>query len=146
MRGDNVQRQNQGPLVMVIDDSLTMRTILQTSLRRAGFAVVSYADGVQALEDLRTHRHPQPDVLLLDIGLPKLDGYTLARLFTGEAVREPPLIIMLSGRTGIVDRLKGRLAGAQAYLTKPVRQEEVLDCVRMLLANRAAPQSGAVHG
>jgi len=58
-------------LVMIIDDSLTVRKIMETSLKREGFAFVSYPDGIEALRALNDARHPIPDLVLLDIGLPK---------------------------------------------------------------------------
>ena len=61
-------------LVMIIDDSLTVRKIMETSLKREGFASVSYPDGIEALRALNERRHPIPDLVLLDIGLPKMDG------------------------------------------------------------------------
>src|SRR5260370_10518577 len=69
-------------LVMIIDDSLTVRKIMETTLKREGFASVSYPAAIEALRALNEHRHPVPDLVILDIGLPKLDRYEVARQLT----------------------------------------------------------------
>jgi twitching motility two-component system response regulator PilG len=66
-------------LVMIIDDSLTVRKIIETSLKREGFESVSYPDGIEAIRALNEKRHRTPDLVILDIGLPKMDGYEVAR-------------------------------------------------------------------
>lgn len=116
-------------LVMVIDDSLTVRKIIETSLRREGINSVSYSDGIEALRALNERRHPIPDLVILDIGLPKMDGYEVARHLKTKQQLGNTTIIMLSGRDGVIDRLKGRLAGAKDYITKPFRTQEVMSVV-----------------
>lgn len=66
-------------LVMVIDDSLTVRKILEASLQRAGLGVSTFADGLEAMHALTHHTTPVPQLVLLDVGLPKVNGYTVAR-------------------------------------------------------------------
>ena len=116
-------------LVMIIDDSLTVRKIIETSLRREGIASVSYADGIEALRALSEKRHSVPDLVILDIGLPKMDGYEIARHLKAKPQLSNTVIIMLSSRDGVIDRLKGRLVGAKDYLTKPFRTQEVMSVV-----------------
>lgn len=115
-----------GSLVMIVEDSPTTRKILEVILRRAGIHYESYADGLAALGALQQPGHPVPDVLLLDIGLPKIDGYTIARLVKSQPRFNATAIIMLTAYDGVLDHIKGRLAGATAYLTKPLRSQEVL--------------------
>ncbi|GER85149.1 MAG: response regulator [Thermogemmatispora sp.] len=122
-------------LVMVIDDSLTVRKIIETSLRREGFDYVSYPDGIQALEALTKHKHRVPDLVILDIGLPKMDGYEIARILRTKPQFGNTIIVMLSGRDGVIDRLKGRLAGAKDYLTKPFRTQDVISVVQAHLGS-----------
>ncbi len=112
-------------LVMIIDDSLTVRKIMETSLKREGFASVSYPDGIEALRALNERRHPIPDLVLLDIGLPKMDGYEVARHLKTKQQFGNTTIVMISQRDGMIDRLKGRLAGAKDYITKPFKTQEV---------------------
>ena len=116
-------------LVMIIDDSLTVRKIMETSLKREGFASVSYPDGIEALRALNERRHPIPDLVLLDIGLPKMDGYEVARHLKTKQQFGNTTIVMISQRDGMIDRLKGRLAGAKDYITKPFKTKEVMTIV-----------------
>ena len=113
-------------LVMIIDDSLTVRKIIETSLKREGIPSVSYCDGVEALRALHEQRCPIPDLVILDIGLPKMDGYEVARHLKTKQQFGNTVIIMLSRRDGVIDRLKGRLAGAKDYITKPFRTQDVI--------------------
>ena len=120
-------------LVMIIDDSLTVRKIIETSLKREGIECVSYEDGIEALRALSEKRHPVPDLVILDIGLPKMDGYEIARRLKTKQQFGNTTIIMLTGKDGVIDRLKGRLAGAKGYITKPFRTQEVMAVVHSYL-------------
>ncbi len=117
-------------LVMVIDDSLPVRKIIETSLRREGLACVSYPDGIEALRALAEGRQPVPDLVILDVGLPKMDGYEIARRLKTKPQFAHSTIIMLSGRDGVIDRLKGRLSGAKDYITKPFKTQEVISVIQ----------------
>ena len=120
-------------LVMVIDDSLVVRTILDTCLRRSGYEVKCFEDGLQALGRLNTREARIPDLILIDLGLPRLDGYEIIRLLKARPALENTVLVILSARDGILDRVKGRLVGAHAYLTKPFRTQTILEVVRMYL-------------
>jgi twitching motility two-component system response regulator PilG len=120
-------------LVMVIDDSLTVRKIIETSLKREGIRSVSFPDGVEALRALHERRCDVPDLVILDIGLPRMDGYEVARFFKTKTQFNNTVIVMLSKRDGVIDRLKGRLAGAKDYITKPFRTQEVISVVHAYL-------------
>jgi twitching motility two-component system response regulator PilG len=111
---------------MVIDDSLTVRKIVETSLRRAGIQTWCYADGIEALGALTNPQHPIPDLLILDINLPKMNGYEIARKIKNKKQFNKVVIIMLTSKDGLIDRLKGRLSGAASYMTKPFRTQELL--------------------
>lgn len=120
-------------LVMVIDDSPTVRKVVETCLKREGFAVAAFADGIAALQSLT---HPQariPDLVVLDIGLPKMDGYEIARRLKTKPQFSNTIIIMLSRRDGIIDRLKGRLAGAREYLIKPFKTQDFINVIESYL-------------
>jgi len=122
--------------ILVIDDSLTVRTILRVGLTREGFEVDCYPDGIAALGVLYAPDCLLPDLIILDIVLPKLDGYELAlRLRKMPSLMHTP-ILMLSCRSSVLDRLKGRLAGATVYLTKPFRMAQVVEAARTQLALR----------
>lgn len=126
-----------GKLVMIIDDSLTVRKIMETSLKREGFESVSYSDGIEALKALTQPGGRIPDLVILDIGLPKMNGYEIARRLKTKQQYNNTVIIMLTGRDGVLDRLKGRLAGAKEYITKPFRTQEVMSVVQSHLGIQA---------
>lgn len=126
-----------GKLVMIIDDSLTVRKIIETSLKREGFESVSYGDGIEAMKALTAPDVRIPDLVILDIGLPKMNGYEIARRLKTKQQYNNTVIIMLTGRDGMLDRLKGRLAGAKDYITKPFRTQEVMSIVHSHLGVQA---------
>lgn len=123
-------------MVLVIDDSLTVRKILETSLLRAGFAASSFPDGIQAMQALTEGRVPIPDAIILDIGLPKMDGFAVARALKRQRAFKRAIIIMLSGHDSYIDKLRGRLAGANTYLTKPFQPAKMLEVLCTQLVSR----------
>jgi DNA-binding response OmpR family regulator len=117
--------------IMVIDDSPTVRKIIETCLRREEFDVRSFADGVEAMRWITNDSEARvPDLVLLDIGLPKMDGYEVARRLKAKPAFNNTIIIMLSKRDGVIDRLKGRLAGAKDYITKPFKTQELIAVIQ----------------
>lgn len=116
--------------VMVIDDSLVIRQILETCLQRAGYEVRSFPDGVEALRWLAAPAARLPALILVDLGLPKFDGYEVIRHLRAKPAFAQTVFVIVSRRDGVLDRLKGRLAGAHAYLTKPFQTGEVLTVVQ----------------
>ena len=116
-------------LVMVIDDSATVRKIVETCLSREGFEVESFQDGVDAIRWLAGPQARVPDLVILDIGLPKMDGYEVARRLKTKPQFSSTVIVMLSRRDGVIDKLKGRLAGAKDYLTKPFKTQELISVI-----------------
>jgi twitching motility two-component system response regulator PilG len=121
-------------LVMIVEDSQTVRKIIETSLRREGFDYVSYADGIEAMTAIADGNLQQiPDLVVLDIGLPKMDGYEFARRLKAKTQFNNTVIIMLTNRDGVIDRLKGRLAGAKEYITKPFKTQDVIAAVETYL-------------
>jgi twitching motility two-component system response regulator PilG len=128
LKGDTEREESDmSKLVMIIDDSLTVRKIVETSLRREGFDSVSYCDGIEALRAITEQRMKRiPDLVILDIGLPKMDGYEFARRLRTKPQFNNTVIVMLTSRDRVIDRLKGRLAGAKDYITKPFKTQEVI--------------------
>lgn len=118
------------PLIMVIDDSDTVRKIIQTCLGREGFPVVVFNDGIEAMKWLSQPDSRIPHLVILDIGLPKMDGYEVARHFKAKPQFQSTIIIMLSRRDGVIDRLKGRLVGAKEYITKPFQTQVITAVVK----------------
>jgi len=113
-------------LVMVIDDSATVCKIIETCLRREGFEVKTFNDGVEAVRWLTEPQSPIPDLVLLDIELPKMDGYEVARRLKTKQRFHDTVIVMLSRRDGVIDRLKGRLVGAKDYISKPFKTQDII--------------------
>jgi twitching motility two-component system response regulator PilG len=116
--------------IVVIDDSLTVRKIVATVLRREGYDTRAFQDGIEALRWFAEPGSRTPDVVLVDIGLPKMDGYNVIRTLKARARFAHTTCIVLSGRDGMVEKLKARLAGAALYLTKPFTTQALLAAVR----------------
>ncbi|HWS83229.1 MAG TPA: response regulator [Ktedonobacteraceae bacterium] len=125
-------------LVMVIDDSTTVRKIIETCLGRQGFQVLGFPDGVEAMRWLMEPTSRVPDLVLLDIGLPKMDGYEVARRLKIKPQFSNTVIVMLSRRDGMIDRLKGRLAGAKDYITKPFKTQDIISVTESYLGMPAS--------
>jgi len=116
-----------GIKVLVIDDSKTIRRTAETLLAKAGCQVITAADGFEALGRVVDDR---PDLIFVDIMMPRLDGYqTCALIKNNAALRRTP-VIMLSSKDGLFDRAKGRMVGAEQYLTKPFTRDELLGAIR----------------
>jgi CheY-like chemotaxis protein len=123
----------QNKFILVIDDSATVRKIVEICLGREGFGIKGFPDGVEALHWLTASPTRIPDLVWLDIGLPKMDGYEVARHFKANPQFANTVIAMLTRRDGLIDRLKGRLAGAKVYMTKPIKTQDVVFVTRSLL-------------
>jgi twitching motility two-component system response regulator PilG len=129
-------------LVMVIDDSPTVRKIVEVSLRREGLEVVSFPDGIEALRAVTNRQLDRvPDLVVLDIDLPKMNGYEIARYLRSKPQWSRTVIVILSRHDGVIDRLKARLAGTQAYLTKPFTTQMIVDVVNNSLGLPSSPSS-----
>jgi twitching motility two-component system response regulator PilG len=117
------------PLVMLIDDSAPVRKIIEVSLARVGIATVAFADGLSAMQALARNDVGVPNLLLLDIGLPKMDGYEVAQILRSNRAFEHTIILMLTGRDGVTNRLRSRMVGARGYITKPFKVSDVVRTV-----------------
>lgn len=115
--------------VMLIDDSMAVRRVIQASFSRVGVPVAAYPDGIAAITALTRGEVVVPDVLLLDIGLPRMDGYEVARILRGNADCQHTVIVMLTGRDGVLDRVRSRMVGARGFISKPFRVSEVVQTV-----------------
>lgn len=118
--------------IVVIDDSLTVRKILETGLGRAGYDATSYADPAEALRHLLDPGNPVPDLLLVDIGLPKIDGFDVLRYLRANWRYTNVPAYVISHRDGVLDRVKARLAGANGYIVKPFKIQDVVALLRQL--------------
>jgi DNA-binding response OmpR family regulator len=119
--------------VAIIDDSVVVRKIVETSMSRSGIPCLSFCDGYEALRAFRTDMQRPPDLVFLDINLPRVDGYDLLRLLRSHPGFDEMAIVILSSRDSVLDRVKCRLAGARAYLIKPFRTQDLLAMVATYL-------------
>lgn len=117
----------QGLRVMVIDDSKTIRRTAETLLKREGAEVVTATDGFEALAKIADQR---PQIIFVDIMMPRLDGYQTCALIKNNQVFKHTPVIMLSSKDGLFDRARGRLVGSDQYLTKPFTKDTLLTAVR----------------
>ena len=128
--------------IMVIDDSKTIRRTAETLLSREGFDVITAQDGYEALGLAVRHR---PDLVFVDIMMPRLDGYqTCALIKRHPDFRRIP-VVLLSSKDGLFDRAKGRLVGSERYLTKPFTREELLEAVSAFAAEREQAAAETAH-
>ena len=124
-----------GIKVMVIDDSNTIRRSAEIFLAQAGCQVVLAEDGFDALSKIADHA---PDLIFVDIMMPRLDGYQTCALIKKNPRLKATPVIMLSSKDGLFDRARGRLAGSDEYLTKPFTKESLLRSVANYTNGRPA--------
>jgi twitching motility two-component system response regulator PilG len=113
--------------VMVIDDSKTIRRTAETLLKKEGCNVVTATDGFEALAKIADEK---PDIIFVDIMMPRLDGYQTCALIKNNQVFKQTPVIMLSSKDGLFDRARGRIVGSDQYLTKPFTKDELLGAIR----------------
>jgi len=116
-----------GLKVMVIDDSKTIRRTAETLLKKEGCEVVTATDGFEALAKIADEK---PDIIFVDIMMPRLDGYQTCALIKNNQVFKRTPVVMLSSKDGLFDRARGRIVGSDQYLTKPFTKDELLGAIR----------------
>ncbi len=112
---------------MVIDDSNTIRRSAEIFLKQTGCEVILAEDGFDALSKIASQ---MPDLIFVDIMMPRLDGYQTCSLIKRNSRFKSTPVIMLSSKDGVFDRARGRMVGSDQYLTKPFTQESLVDAVR----------------
>ena len=128
--------------VMVIDDSNTIRRTAETLLVKAGCDVVTAVDGFDSLAKIVD---TEPDIIFVDIMMPRLDGYqTCALIKNNEQFKSIP-VIMLSSKDGLFDKAKGRIVGADEYLTKPFSKSELLSVLEKFIVKDANADQAATE-
>jgi twitching motility two-component system response regulator PilG len=120
--------------IMVIDDSKTIRRTAETLLKKVGCTVITATDGFDALAKIADSN---PDIIFVDIMMPRLDGYQTCALIKNNSAFKSTPVIMLSSKDGLFDKAKGRIVGSDQYLTKPFSKDELLSTIR-----NHAPQNG----
>jgi twitching motility two-component system response regulator PilG len=139
-----VPEQNplSGVKVMVIDDSNTIRRSAEIFLLQAGCTVILAEDGFDALAKITDH---QPDLVFVDIMMPRLDGYQTCALIKKNAKFQGTPVIMLSSKDGLFDRARGRMVGSDQYLTKPFTKDSLLKTVVTHVSRTASPVAAAAR-
>ncbi len=116
----------KGRKILVVDDSATVRKLISGKLEKSGHEVICAADGIDALEKIKEF---VPDLILLDIMMPQLDGYQVCKLIRGNAATKDVPVIMISGKDGFFDKVRGRMVGTTGYITKPFGPETLMKTV-----------------
>lgn len=137
IRLDEIERQTEvhdampkGKTILVVDDSPTVRKLIAGKLEKCGHEVFCSNDGVEAMDLLKGLT---PDLVLLDINMPRMDGYQACKLIRGnEATKDVP-VVMISGKDGFFDKVRGRMAGTSGYITKPFGPETLMKAVETYL-------------
>ena len=115
------------PVVVVIDDSPTIRKIMELVLSRMGLRMVGADTGVTGLAAVAQH---DPALIFVDVVLPRLNGYQICQVIKRHPRYRSTPVLMLSGKDGVFDKVRGRLAGADGYITKPFELRSVVTAVQ----------------
>jgi twitching motility two-component system response regulator PilG len=126
-KATSMEENFDGLKVMVIDDSKTIRRTAETLLQKAGCTVITATDGFDALAKIADSN---PDIIFVDIMMPRLDGYQTCALIKNNSAFKTTPVIMLSSKDGLFDKAKGRIVGSDEYLTKPFSKEELFTAIR----------------
>lgn len=126
-------------VILVVDDSPTVRKIVKVTLTKIGYRVIMAEDGLEALAKIEDER---PDLILLDIIMPHLDGYQVCSLIKKNPHYKHVPVVMLSGKDGFFDKVRGRLAGSVDYITKPFQPHVVTETVEKYLSEKVSSQPG----
>lgn len=127
----------KGLKVLVIDDSKTIRRTAETLLSKEGCEVLTAVDGFEALSKIADHK---PDIIFVDIMMPRLDGYQTCALIKHNHTFKHTPVIMLSSKDGLFDRARGRIVGSEQYLTKPFTKDELVDAIQHHVRKSAGSQ------
>ena len=112
--------------VMIIDDSKTIRKSAETLLSKEGCNVLTAEDGFEALSLIAKHK---PDIIFVDIMMPRLDGYQTCTLIKNNRQFRDTPVIMLTSKDSIFDKARGRIVGSEEYLTKPFTRDDLLQAI-----------------
>ena len=126
----NASKSLSGLKILVIDDSKTIRRTAETLLSKEGCQVFTAIDGFDALSKIADHH---PNIIFVDIMMPRLDGYQTCALIKHNKVFRATPVIMLSSKDGLFDRARGRIVGSEQYLTKPFTRDELLNAIHSQL-------------
>jgi Response regulators consisting of a CheY-like receiver domain and a winged-helix DNA-binding domain len=123
---ENKATETKSRTIMIVDDSPTVRKLISGKLEKCGHKVVAAVDGMDALAKIN---EVTPDLILLDITMPRLDGYQVCKLIRNNASTKDVPVIMISGRDGFFDKVRGRMAGSTGYITKPFGPDTLMKTI-----------------
>lgn len=142
IRFEEMRRQDEhseampkGKTILVVDDSATVRKLISNKLEKSGHQVVCAVDGVEAMASIETF---VPDLVLLDIAMPRMDGYQVCKLIRANDAAKNVPVVMISGKDGFFDKVRGRMAGTTGYITKPFGPETLMKALETYLV----PENG----
>ncbi len=121
---------SSGRTILVVDDSATIRKLISGKLEKAGHTVICAADGVEALARIA---ESLPDLILLDITMPRMDGYEVCKNIRSNPAAKDVPVVMISGKDGFFDKVRGRMAGTSGYVTKPFGPETLMKALETYL-------------
>ncbi|NNE67930.1 MAG: response regulator [Pyrinomonadaceae bacterium] len=122
----DTETKAEGKKILVVDDSPTVRKLISGKLEKCGHEPICAVDGMDALAKINEE---VPDLILLDITMPRMDGYQVCKLIrSNEATKDVP-VVMISGKDGFFDKVRGRMAGTSNYITKPFGPETLMKTV-----------------
>jgi twitching motility two-component system response regulator PilG len=135
-----MSREHSTIKILVIDDSKTIRRAAETILTKDGFQVLTAIDGFDALPKVIDFA---PDIVFVDVMMPRLDGYQACTLIKNNSKFAQTPVVMLSSKDGLFDKARGRIVGADVYMTKPFTRDEIVAVIERLVpgcANYVAPE------
>lgn len=137
IRLEEVRRQDEideskpkGKSILVVDDSPTVRKLIAAKLEKSGHNVICAADGIEGLEKLEER---VPDLVLLDIAMPRMDGYEVCKQIRSNSAAASVPVVMISGKDGFFDKVRGKMAGCTGYVTKPFGPETLMRALDIYL-------------
>lgn len=131
-RRENTDAPAPSRTILVVDDSATVRKLISGKLEKSGHAVVCAVDGMDALAKLN---QAPPDLILLDITMPRMDGYQVCKMIRGNPATKNIPVVMISGKDGFFDKVRGRMAGTTGYITKPFGPETLMKALDVYIKN-----------
>lgn len=126
--------------VMVVDDSATIRRTAESLLSREGYTVITADDGFEALPKI-VEQHP--DIIFLDIMMPRLDGYQACSVIKHNSTYKNIPVVLLSSKDGVFDKARGKLVGSEQFITKPFTKEDLLDAIAHYVPSSADKSGGS---
>ncbi len=112
--------------IFIVDDSPTVRKLISGKLEKCGHEAICAVDGMDALAKIN---EVIPDLILLDITMPRMDGYQVCKLIRGNDATKDVPVVMISGKDGFFDKVRGRMAGTSNYITKPFGPETLMKTI-----------------